>query len=121
MWATPPSGPPSPHLPVIVAPHHHTRMVVTAPTAIPGIPGVHSYNTVAHGTLHNGQYFVVYPPTDDFCPATGGAHIVKRRQGGVSVIIAVLTFPLGLLTLPFDRKRSCRKCNYVLREAWGGC
>jgi hypothetical protein len=67
-----------------------------------------------------GPLFVC-PPTDTFCPATGGAHIVRRRQGGVSIFLSVVTFPVGLFTLPFDRKQSCRKCNYVLREAWGGC
>lgn len=68
-----------------------------------------------------GGPLIVSQPTDAFCPATGGGHIVRRRQGAVSILLTVFILPVGLFTLPFDRKKSCRKCNYVLREAWGGC
>lgn len=91
MWATPNTGSPimAQQLPVVMTQPPGARMVV---------PNGVQAQAFATATMQNGQMVLVYPATDWFCPATGGSHDVRRRQGGVSIILSILTFPLGLLT-----------------------
>ncbi|KLT42255.1 hypothetical protein CC85DRAFT_285660 [Cutaneotrichosporon oleaginosum] len=97
--------------------------VPASPSASPCCHTTHDQctgHTLPRTVLASPAPALVYPPTDAFCPATGGPHVVRRRQGGVSILLSVVTFPVGLAALPFDKKQSCRRCNFVIKEAWGG-